>query len=63
MVQRPASPPGEILIEFVRNGAYLKCSAVCAATGREATAIGPATDPAALERLAIAKLRRLLAQG
>lgn len=52
---------GEILIEFVRNGGYLKCSAVCAVTGREATAIGPATDPKALERLAVAKLKRALA--
>ncbi|MDO1558705.1 hypothetical protein Q0812_04610 [Brevundimonas sp. 2R-24] len=60
----PPSPDGrEILIEFVRNGAWLKCSAVDAATGREASAIGPAADPAGLERIAIAKLKRLLAQG
>ena len=45
----------------MRNGAYLKCSAVHAATGLEATAIGPATDPAALERIAVAKLKRALA--
>lgn len=62
MVQRAHSPSrGEILIEFVRNGAYLKCSAVHAATGLEAAAIGPATDPAALERIAVAKLKRALA--
>lgn len=60
MSSRPDRPSGEILIEFVRSGAYLKCAAVCAVTGREAVAIGPASDPAALERLAVAKLKRLL---
>ena len=63
----PGSPPspefaaGEVIVEFVRNGQWLKCSAVHAATGVEVSAMGPATDPAALERIAVAKLRRRLA--
>ncbi|NEX92070.1 hypothetical protein [Caulobacter sp. 17J65-9] len=58
-----ASPPeGAILVEFVRQGAWLKCSAVCSRTGTEAAAVGPASDPSALERLAVMKLNRLLAK-
>lgn len=53
--------PGQVIMESTRNGAYLKCTAVHVATGAEATAVGPATEPRAVERLAIAKLRRLLA--
>lgn len=53
---------GEVIVEFVRNGAYLKCSAVHAATGVEASAVGPAQEPRAVERLAVAKLRRILAE-
>lgn len=45
----------------MRNGAYLKCSAVHAATGVEATAIGPVDQRAHLERIAVAKLKRVLA--
>jgi hypothetical protein len=52
---------GEVLVEFVRNGAYLKCSAVHAATGVEVSAMGPAVEPRAVERVAIAKLKRALA--
>ena len=51
---------GEVIIESVRNGTYLKVTAVHVATGTEATAVGPAMEPKAVERLAIAKLRRLL---
>ena len=51
----------DVIIELTRNGAYLKCSAVHVATGVEATAIGPATEPKALERIAVAKLKRALA--
>ena len=60
----PGSPPrpeGRILVEFTRNGQWLKCSAVDEATGREASAAGPATDPSGVQRLAVAKLKRLLA--
>lgn len=52
---------GEVIVEFVRRGAWLKCSAVHAATGIEASAVGPADQGAQLERIALAKLRRLLA--
>lgn len=53
---------GEVLVEFVRNGAYVKCSAVHAATGVEVSAMGPAAEPRAVERVAIAKLKRALAR-
>lgn len=52
---------GEVIVELTRNGPYLKCSAVHAATGVEATAIGPAAEPKGLERIALAKLKRALA--
>eukprot|EP01035_Chromulina_nebulosa_P035031 gene35031-47070_t len=37
--------PGEVIIEAIRNGTYLKVTAVHVATGREATAVGPAHEP------------------
>ena len=52
---------GEVIFEFVRNGQFLKCTAVHVTTGREAVAVGPAHEPKAVERLAVAKLRRVLA--
>ena len=52
---------GEVILELTRNGVYLKCSAVHVATGVEATAIGPVTERHALERIALAKLKRALA--
>lgn len=52
---------GEVIVEFVRNGAWLKCSAVHVVTGVEASAIGPVAERAGLERIAIAKLKRALA--
>ena len=54
---------GEVIVEFVRNGSYLKCSAIHVATGTEVSALGPATEPRALERVAVAKLRRALARS
>ncbi len=51
----------EVIVEFVRNGAYMRCSAVHAATGIEASAVGPADQRLQLERIALAKLKRLLA--
>ena len=45
----------------MRNGAYLKCSAIHVATGTEASAVGPVNERAHLERIAIGKLRRALA--
>ncbi len=51
---------GEIIVEFVRNGAYLKCSAVHVKTGIEVSAMGPVREPTAVERVAVAKLKRAL---
>jgi hypothetical protein len=51
---------GQVIVEKTRNGTYLKVTAVHVATGTEATAVGPALEPKAVERLAVAKLRRLL---
>ena len=53
---------GEVIVESTRNGTYLKVTAVHVATGTEATAVGPAAEPKAVERLAIAKLQRLLSR-
>jgi hypothetical protein len=47
---------GEIIVEFVRNGPYVKCSAVHTATGVEVSAIGPAAEPRAGARVASAQL-------
>lgn len=52
---------GEVIVELTRNGAYLKCSAVHVSTGVEASAIGPVTERAGLERIALGKLKRALA--
>ncbi len=52
---------GEVIVEATRNGVYLKVTAIHVATGREATAVGPAHEPKAVERLAMAKLKRLIA--
>ena len=57
----PAS--GEVVVEFTRNGAYVKCSAIHVASGREVSAIGPANEPKAVERIALAKLKRALGAG
>ena len=54
---------GEVIVEFTRNGAYVKCSAIHVATGREVCAMGPANEPKAVERVALAKLKRALAAG
>ena len=44
----------------MRNGAYLKCSAIHVATGVEVSAVGPVAERHGLERIAIAKLKRAL---
>jgi hypothetical protein len=56
----PRSELGEVIVEFTRNGPYVKCSAIHVATGREVSAMGPVREPNAVERVAIAKLRRAL---
>lgn len=53
---------GEVIVEFTRNGTYLKCSAIHVATGKEVSAMGPLTYRHAIERIAIAKLKRALAK-
>ncbi|ESQ75357.1 hypothetical protein [Asticcacaulis sp. AC402] len=50
----------EIYLELLRNGNFLKCTAVDAATGEEAIAIGPLNYPEGVKRLAIQKLRNKL---
>jgi len=54
---------GEIILESLRTGHFLKVTAVHVASGLEAVAVGPVHEPKAVERLAIAKLKRLLATG
>jgi hypothetical protein len=54
---------GDVIVEFVRNGTYLKCSAIHVKTGREVSVMGPVADPKAVERVALAKLKRALSQG
>ena len=54
---------GEVIVEFVRNGPYVKCSAIHVASGREVSAMGPVNEPRSVERVAIAKLRRALVPG
>ena len=50
----------EVYLEMQRNGAYLKVTAVDSQTGEEAFAVGPASDPASVKRLAIQKLQTKL---
>ena len=60
--ERPKTSRGEIIVEFVSAGGFLRCSAVDADTGTEATAIGPVSaGRAALERIALGKLKKALA--
>ncbi|ESQ78180.1 hypothetical protein [Asticcacaulis sp. YBE204] len=51
----------EVLLEYHRQGAYLKVIAVDPDTGEEVSTLGPASDPEAVKRLAILKLRNKLA--
>jgi len=58
------SGPGEVIVEFVQAGGFLRCTAVDVGTGTEASAIGPTSaGRAALERIALGKLKRALAAG
>jgi hypothetical protein len=55
-------PTGEVIVEFVQSGGFLRCAAVDVDTGIEASAIGPVSaGQAALERIALGKLKRALA--
>lgn len=51
---------GDVIVEFTRSGQYVKCSAVHVKTGTEVSAMGPVREPKAVERIAIAKLKRAL---
>ena len=61
------SPPrrstsGEVIVEFVQAGGFLRCVAVDVDSGTEATATGPVSaGRTALERIALGKLKRALA--
>ena len=67
----PAGPPrprtsgpssGEVIVEFVQSGGFLRCAAIDVDSGTEASAIGPVSaGKAALERIALGKLKRALA--
>ena len=63
----PAGPSrpsrsGEIAVEFVAAGGFLRCAAIDLDTGVEASAVGPVSaGKAALERIALGKLKRALA--
>ena len=53
---------GEVIVEFVQAGAFLRCAAVDVDSGTEASATGPVSaGRAALERIALGKLKRALA--
>ena len=55
-------PTGEVIVEFVQAGGFLRCAAVDVDTGVEASAMGPVgAGKAALERIALGKLKRALA--
>jgi hypothetical protein len=55
---------GEVIIEFRRNGAYVKVSAIDVATGTEVSMVGdPAAGEAALKRLVLRKLDYVLAKS
>ena len=55
-------PSGEVIVEFLQQGAFLRCAAIDMDSGTEASAIGPVSaGRAALERIAIGKLKRALA--
>jgi precorrin-6B methylase 2 len=54
---------GEVYFEFIRVGAAMRVSAIDGRTGIEVTVMGPAhAAQSDLERLALAKLKRRLAQ-
>ena len=59
------SPPrrsGEVIVEFTADRGFLMCAAVDVDTGTEASAVGAVSaGRAALERIALGKLKRALA--
>lgn len=58
----PSRRSGEVIVEFVQAGGFLRCAAVDVDSGTEATATGPVSaGRAVLERIALGKLKRALA--
>jgi hypothetical protein len=59
---RRPSRSGEVIVEFVSAGGFLRCAVVDVDTGAEAHATGPVSAGRdALERIAMGKLKRALA--
>lgn len=66
MPRKPAAgaKAGEVYLEFVAQGAYVKVTAIDAATGTEVSIVGAANAPQeALQRTALAKLRFVLGKS
>ncbi|BCW89102.1 hypothetical protein sos41_22570 [Alphaproteobacteria bacterium SO-S41] len=58
--RRPAPGSGEIYIEVVRRGNAVVATAIDPVSGKEASATGPVGARGDVERLAVAKLERLV---
>jgi len=64
MRKPPPENASEVYFELTYVGAAVRVAAIDAATGREAVVMGPANAAAAdLERLALGKLKAMLARG
>lgn len=56
-----SKPAGEIYFELIRQGNFVKATAIDPESGAEASIVGPASAAAAdLQALAVAKLRKQL---
>lgn len=54
---------GDVYVEFFRQGNFVKATAIDAASGLEASVVGPVHAASAdLQGLAVAKLRRLMGE-
>ena len=61
VMSKPADLGGEIYIEFIPRGAYVKVSAICAATGFEVSIVGDVrASQSELENIAARKLRTVM---
>ena len=61
---RSEPPPirGEVIVEFVQAGGFLRCAAIHVDTATEVSATGPVSAGRhTLERIALGKLKRALA--
>ena len=58
-----SAKPGEVYIEFIPQGAYVKVSAICAQTGFEVSIVGDAkASQKELEALAVRKLNYVMSR-